>query len=117
VSYSRRRFVDEVKLKKEWSTDKEWFKYVDSRPPHVRKAFGSKTVVDRWFYGPNEDLELRFETTPERGFGIWFRDKRIGFSAEISPEPELGDSIRAAKKKAVELLSDATGTGTGKPSR
>jgi len=106
--------VDDVPLKKEWSTDKRWFKYADARPPHVRKASGSRTVQDRWFYGPNEDLELRFETNPQRGFGIWFRDERIGFSAEISPEPKIGDSIRAAKKKAVELLERATGVGIGK---
>ena len=88
---------EDVELRKEWSTDHTWYKLADPRPLVIRRAVGSKTVVGLWFYGPNNDLDIRFEDAPKRGWAIWLRDQRVGFSA--------GDSIGAAKTKAVELLS------------
>jgi hypothetical protein len=97
--------TDDV-LKKTWSTDKAWYKLSDPAPPDVRKARGSRTLQDHWFYGADERLELRFETEPERGFAIYYRDERLGFSTDITPESVPGDSIRAAKRLAVQLWED-----------
>ncbi len=108
---------DEVNLKKEWSTDGTWYRYADPRPLHVRNVSGSKTVGGRWFYGPNDDLEIRWEEAPERGWAIWFRGQRVGFSADIAPETVIGDSIRAAKRTAIELLSEANREGNHDPVR
>jgi hypothetical protein len=96
---------DDVELKQEWSTDRTWYRYADSRPPKKTKPPGSQTVGGRWFYGPNNDLDIRFEEAPERGWAVWFREQRVGFSA--------GDSISAAKRKAVELLSQIEGEKAG----
>ncbi len=96
---------DEVTLKKEWSSDGTWYRYADPRPLHIRKASESKTVGDRWFYGPDDNLEIRWEGAPQRGWGIWVHDQRVDFSPELAPEPALGDSIRAAKKLAVDRIA------------
>ncbi len=96
--------MDDVKLVKERSTDGQWYRYKDPRPLKTREAQGSRTWRGIWIYEPNEALEIRFEAMPERGWAIWLDNRRIDFSPEIAPETELGDSIRAAKRKAISLL-------------
>ncbi len=96
---------DDVTLKKDWSTDRIWYRFADPRPLQVRGGSGSKTVVGRWFYGPDDRLEIRWEEHPARGWAIWFQEQRVDFSPDIAPEALIGDSIRAAKRKAVELFS------------
>src|SRR5258708_38784289 len=95
---------DDFKLKEERSKG-GWFKYADPRPLDVRKLTGSKTIPDQWTYGANRSLEIRFEVSPARGFGVWFQGQRIGFSKEISPEPVPAATIRAAKNKAAEVVA------------
>src|SRR5207253_2233315 len=107
---------NDVQLKKEWSSDRTWYRYADPRPVNVRKVSGSKTVGGRWFYGPDDNLEIRWEDAPERGWAVWFREQRVGFAADIRPEPAIGDSIRAAKRRAVELLAKVKGAGGFDPS-
>ncbi len=96
---------DDVTLKKEWSTDMIWYRYADPRPLQVRSVSGSKTVGGRWFYGLDDGLEIRWEEHPARGWAIWFHEQRVDFSPDITPEAVIGGSIRAAKRKAAEVLS------------
>ena len=104
---------DDVALRKDWDIHKTWYKLRDPRSVDARRKSKSMTLQDRWFYGPDARLDIRFEDTPERGFSIWFNEDRIGFITEIAPEPVLGDSIRAAKKRAVKLLASTKG-GNGR---
>ena len=86
---------DDVALRKDWDIHKTWYKLRDPRSVDARRKSKSMTLQDRWFYGPDARLDIRFEDTPERGFSIWFNEDRIGFITEIAPEPVLGDAALA----------------------
>lgn len=95
-------------LKQEYSTDGVWFRWADSRPYEVRAALGgqgtSQSLPDRWFFGPDDNLELRFEAQPQRVWAIWYENRRIGESPDIeAPEDNPAASIQTAKFKALHL--------------
>jgi len=94
----------EFTLAKEYDREKMWFRYKDPRPMEQRNP--SMTIQDLWVYAPDERLEIQFVGTEPRGWSVVFSRKVIGFSPEIPyPEPVRGDSIRAAKRLAIELLA------------